>query len=157
LFGFLGPLAAGYAIQRWFSERRLALAAGMLFGLAFLCLLHPVLAGSGWFAMSVSISFMGILINASDILISGMAVLDAAPDEIHGRATGFVNGIGSLGQMLSPFLITIFASRLGWTRLFDLFVFFAVVAGIICAMGARRSQQTLQPNRSALEPSDQPL
>jgi sugar phosphate permease len=157
LLGFLGPLAAGYAVQRWFSDRRMALGAGMLFSLAFLWLLHPVLAGSGWFAMCVSISLMGILIYGADILISGMAVLDVVPDELHGRATGFVNGVGSMGQIVSPFLITIFVSHFGWTKLFDLFVFFAVVAGILCALGARRAHQTSQPNRSALELSDQPL
>jgi len=155
LFGFLGPLAAGYVVQRWWSGKRMALAAGVLFGLAFLCLVHPVLAGSGWFAICFSISLMGILVCGADILISGMAVLDAAPADLHGRATGFVNGIGSVGQIFSPFLIMIFVSHLGWTKLFDLFVFFAMVAGIICAMGARGRQQTFAPNRSALEPTDQ--
>jgi hypothetical protein len=36
-----------------------------------------------------------------------------------------------------------------------LFVFFAIVAGIICAIGARQAQQTLPLNRSVLEPSKQ--
>lgn len=154
-FGFLGPLAAGYAVQKWWNGKRMALAAGVLFGLAFLCLVHPVLAGNGWFALCFSISLMGILICGADILISGMAVLDAMPAELHGRATGFVNGIGSVGQFLSPFLITIFVSHLGWTKLFDLFVFFAIVAGIVCVAGARKRQQTSALNRSALEPSNQ--
>lgn len=47
LLGFLGPLAAAYAIQRWFDERRMVLGAGMLFALALICLLHPALASSG--------------------------------------------------------------------------------------------------------------
>jgi sugar phosphate permease len=115
----------------------------MLFALAFICLLHPVLAGSGWFGTSVSISLMGILIYGVDILMSAMAVLDALPDQLHGRAAGFVNGIGSIGQTLSPFLVTIFVSQFGWTKLFDLFVFFALVAGGVCAFGARL--QTDQP------------
>lgn len=153
LFGFLGPLAAGYAVQRWFGGRHMTLGAGMLFGLAFLCLLHPMLASNGWFAMALSISLMGILIYGADVLMSGMAVLDSVPEELHGRASGFVNGVGSLGQMISPFLVTIFVSHLGWTRLFDLFVFFALVAGVICAFGAHQVGQTSEPNRSALEPS----
>jgi sugar phosphate permease len=157
LLGFLGPIATGYAVERWFADRRMALAAGMLFGLAFLCLLHPVLATNGWFAISVSLSLMGILIYGSDILISGMAVLDAVPEEMHGRASGLVNGIGSIGQIISPFLVTVFVSHLGWTWLFDLFVFLAILAAAICALGARRPDQTWQPNRSVLEPSDQSL
>lgn len=122
LLGFLGPLAAAYAVERWFGERRMALAAGMFFLLSFVCLLHPILAGSGWIGTALSISLMGILIYGADVLLSAMAVLDAVPGHLHGRAAGFANGIGSVGQTLSPFLVTIFVSRFGWTKLFDLFV-----------------------------------
>jgi sugar phosphate permease len=128
----------------------MALGAGMLFALGFVCLLHPVLAGSGALGTAISIALMGILIYGSDVLISAMAVLDAMPVHLHGRAAGFVNGIGSIGQTLSPFLVTIFVSHWGWTKLFDLFVFFALVAGIICALGAHlQTDQSLLLNRSA--------
>jgi sugar phosphate permease len=158
LLGFLGPLAAGYAVQRWFGERRIALGASMLFALAFVCLLHPLLAASGWFGMACSISMIGILIYGADVLLSAMAVLEAVPDELHGRAAGFVNGIGSVGQMLSPFLVTVFVSRLGWTKLFDLFVCFSLVAGVICAFGARRqTSDSSRPNRSILGTPELPV
>jgi sugar phosphate permease len=143
LFGSLGPLVAAYVVRRWLDERHLVLGAGILLALAFICLLHPVLEGSGWFGAALSISLMGILIYGADVLMSAMAVLDAVPDQLHGRAAGFVNGIGSIGQTLSPFLVTIFVLQFGWTKLFDLFVFFALVAGCVCAFGARL--QTDQP------------
>ena len=158
LFGFLGPLVAAYAVERYFSRRRMALGACMLFALAFICLLHPMLAGSGSAGLVLSIVLMGILIHGADILISGMAVLDAVPPELHGRASGFVNAIGSIGQVLSPLLITVYVSHLGWTKLFDLFVFFALVAGAICAFGAHKEAQfTSRLNRSALETASSPL
>jgi sugar phosphate permease len=158
LSGFLGPLAIGYAAQRWFGQRRMALGASILFALAFICLLHPLLASAGSLGMILSISLMGILIYGADILMSGIAVLDAVPKELHGRATGFVNGVGSIGQALSPLLVTVYVSRLGWTRLFDLFVFFALVAGAICAFGAHlQTHHTSPTNRSVLEPADLPL
>ena len=158
LCGFLGPLAVGYATQRWFRNRRMALGATMLFTLAFVCLLHPMLAESGWFGMVVSISLMGILIHGADLLMSGMAVLDAVPERLHGRATGLVNGFGSIGQVISPLLATLFVARLGWVQLFDLFVFFALVAGSICAFAAHLDLSlTPPPNRSVLETADQPL
>jgi sugar phosphate permease len=148
LFGFLGPLVSAYSLRRWLGERRMVLGAGMLFALAFICLLHPVLAGSGWFGTAVSISLMGILIYGVDVLMSAMAVLDAVPDQLHGRAAGFVNGIGSIGQTLSPFLVTIFVLQFGWAKLFDLFVFFALVAGGVCAFGTRlQTDQPLATNR----------
>jgi sugar phosphate permease len=90
--------------------------------------------------------------------MSGMAVLDAVPHELHGRASGLVNAIGSIGQALSPLLITVYVSHLGWTKLFDLFVFFALVAGTICVFGARKETQfTSRPNRSILETASSPL
>lgn len=158
LFGFLGPLAAGYAVQRYFGRRRMTLGACLLFALAFICLLHPMFAGNSTTGLVFSIALMGILIHGADILMSGMAVLDAVPHELHGRASGFVNAIGSIGQALSPLLITVYVSHLGWTKLFDLFVFFALVAGTICAFGSRvEAQLTLRSNRSALETASSAL
>ena len=158
LFGFLGPLAVAYAVQRYFDRRRMTLGACMLFALAFLCLIHPMLAGNGGLGLIFSIALMGILIHGADILMSGMAVLDAVPNELHGRAAGLVNAIGSIGQALSPLLVTVYVSHLGWTRLFDLFVFFTIVAGAICAFGARKETQfTSRSNRSALENVTLPL
>jgi sugar phosphate permease len=152
LLGFLGPLLAAWMLQHWFGERLLVLAAGMLFALAFVCLLHPVLAGSGDLGTVVSIALMGTLIYGADVLLSAMAVLDTMPVSLHGRAAGFVNGIGSIGQTFSPFLVTIFVLRWGWTSLFNLFVFFALVAGGICALGARfQTDQTHSLNRSVEE------
>jgi sugar phosphate permease len=158
LFGFLGPIAAGYVVQRYFGQRRMALGACLLFALAFICLLHPMFAGSSTTGLVLSIALMGILIHGADILMSGMAVLDVVPHELHGRASGFVNAVGSIGQALSPLLITVYVSHLGWTKLFDLFVFFALVAGTICAFGSRaETQLTSRPNRSALETASSPL
>jgi sugar phosphate permease len=130
----------------------------MLFALAFVCLVHPLLASSGLFGMVVSISLIGILIHGADMLISGMTVLDLVPKEQHGRAVGFVNGIGSIGQTISPLLATLFVAKFGWNKLFDLFVFLTLISGAICTVGARFTTFTPRsPNRSVLEPSEFPL
>jgi sugar phosphate permease len=158
LFGFLGPLAAGYAVQRYFGRKRMTLGACLLFALAFICLLHPMFAGNSTTGLVISIALMGILIHGADILMSGMAVLDAVPHKLHGRASGLVNAIGSIGQALSPLLITVYVSHLGWTKLFDLFVFFALVAGTICLFGSRKETQlTSLTNRSTLETASSTL
>ena len=158
ILGMAGPIAVGYIVERWLVGRHMQLGAVMLYTLAFVCLLHPLLAGSGTFGMVVSVSLMGMLIHGSDLLMSGMAVLDSVPSHIHGRSIGFVNGIGSIGQAISPLLATLFVARYGWSRLFDLFVFFAIVSGIICTLGARsQSGKASHVNRSALKLSDIPL
>lgn len=158
IFGMLGPIAVGYLTAFPFAKNRMRLGAGMLFALAFVCLMHPLLAASGLLGMVISISLIGILIHGADMLVSGMAVLDLVPKEQHGRAVGFVNGIGSIGQIISPLLATLFVARFGWDKLFDLFVFFTLISGAICAIGARFTTLTpRRPNRSVLEPSELPL
>jgi sugar phosphate permease len=137
IFGVIGPIAAGYATTRSFGRNRMRLAAGMVYGLAFMCLLHPLLAASGFLGMALSISLLGILIHGSDMLVSGMAVLDTMPSEQHGRAVGFVNGIGSIGQAISPLLATLFVAQFGWNKLFDLFVIFTLISGVVCTLGSR--------------------
>ena len=143
IFGVLGPIAVGYLTTRWFGTNRMRLCAGLVYGLAFMCLVHPLLAASGFFGMVVSISLLGIFIHGADMLVSGMAILDTMPPEQHGRAVGFVNGAGSIGQAISPLLATLFVAHFGWNRLFDLFVLFTLISGAICTLGARFA--TLNP------------
>lgn len=158
ILGIAGPIAVGYLVERWLAGRHMQLGAIMLYALAFVCLLHPLMAGSGTFGMVISVSLMGMLIHGSDLLMSGMAVLDTVPARIHGRSIGFVNGIGSIGQTISPLLATFFVARYGWSRLFDLFVFFAILSGIICTLGASsQTGKASRINRSALKLSDIPL
>lgn len=158
ILGIAGPIAIGYVIERWLVGRHMQLGAIMLYALAFVCLLHPLLAGSGTLGMVISVSLMGMLIHGSDLLMSGMAVLDTMPSHVHGRSIGFVNGIGSIGQAISPLLATLFVAHYGWSRLFDLFVFFAILSGVICTLGARSQTGKASPvNRSALKLSNIPL
>jgi sugar phosphate permease len=135
--GMLGPIAVGYATAYSFGSNRMRLGAGMVYALAFMCLVHPLLAAAGFWGMILSISLLGILIHGADMLVSGMAVLDAMPAEQHGRAVGLVNGVGSIGQALSPLLATLFVAHFGWNKLFDLFVLFALISGAICTLGSR--------------------
>lgn len=86
--------------------------------------------------MAVSISIMGALIHGADLLMSGMAVLRLTEPPQHGRAVGFINGIGSIGQAISPLLATLYVAHFGWSTLFDLFVCFALVSGMICTVGS---------------------
>jgi sugar phosphate permease len=152
IFGIAGPIAVGYALERRLTGSHMQLGAAMLYALAFVCLLHPLLADSGSFGMVISVSLMGMLIHGSDLLMSGMAILDTMPSPVHGRAIGFVNSIGSIGQAISPLLATVFVARYGWIRLFDLFVFFAILSGVICTLGARsQTRIAARVNSSVIE------
>jgi OPA family sugar phosphate sensor protein UhpC-like MFS transporter len=129
LVGFLGALIAGYASDRLLKGRRYPVGATMLFGLAAALLMHPVLVQLGAVATAGSISLLGILIYGPDMLMSGAATVDAVPPDQVARALGVVNGIGSLGQLISAYVVAVIVSRFGWDQLFTFFVVCSVAAG----------------------------
>ena len=105
----------------------------MLFLAAFVFLLHPIISTAGTVAVGISISVIGILIFGPDVLMASTAVLEAVPPEQAGRASGYVNGVGSLGQMLSPLLITLCTRWFGWNSIFNLFVVCSLIAATLLA------------------------
>ena len=128
LIGFLGALLAAYISDRLLGHRRYPVGATMLFLAAFVFLLHPVISKGGTGAIAISISVIGILIFGPDVLMATTSVLEAVPPEQAGRASGYVNGVGSLGQMLSPVLVTLCTRWFGWNSIFNLFLFCSLIA-----------------------------
>jgi sugar phosphate permease len=129
LVGFCGTLIAGYVSDRLLQGRRYPVGATMLFALAGWLLIHPVIGRLGPAAMAVSISVMGILIYGPDLLMAGPASIDAVSLRHTARAAGFVNGVGSLGQLISAYAVAIIVSRFGWDQLFTFFLLCAAAAG----------------------------
>jgi sugar phosphate permease len=105
----------------------------MLFALGFMSLMEPLVSTMGWWASATSISLMGILIYGPDALIVSTAVLESVPHREAGRALAFVNGVGSIGQMFSPYLVTRFAHHYGWDNLFNLLLVTSLVSAGIMA------------------------
>jgi len=79
--------------------------------------------------MGCSISLLGILIYGPDLLMSGPASIDAVSASHAARAAGIVNGVGSLGQLVSAYVVAVIVSRFGWDQLFTFFLVCAVAAG----------------------------
>jgi sugar phosphate permease len=129
LVGFCGTLIAGYVSDRLLNGRRYPVGATMLFLLAAALLIHPVVGRLGPFAMAASISLLGILIHGPDLLMSGPAAVESVSPGNAARAVGIVNGIGSLGQLVSAYVVAIIVSRFGWDQLFTFFVLCSVAAG----------------------------
>jgi sugar phosphate permease len=132
-FGFAGALLAVHLSIRYFNSRRYPVAAIMLFALGFLALIQPLLSTLGWWVSAVSIAAMGLLVYAVDALMVSVAVLESVPLACAARAIAAVNGAGSVGQMLSPLLVTWFARHYGWDNLFNLFLITSLIAAAIVA------------------------
>jgi sugar phosphate permease len=134
LVGFSGTLIAGYVSDRLLNGRRYPVGATMLFLLAAALLMHPVIGRLGPFAMAASISLLGILVHGPDLLMSGPAPLEAVSPVNAARAVGIVNGVGSLGQLVSAYVVAIVVSRFGWDQLFTFFVLCAAAAGALLTL-----------------------
>jgi sugar phosphate permease len=133
LFGFVGAVLATYISNRYFQARRYPVAAVMLFALGFMSLLEPLVSTVGWWASAASISLMGMLTYGPDALMVSTAVLESVPHREAGRSIAFVNGVGSVGQMFSPYLVTRFASHFGWDNLFNLLLVTSLISAAIMA------------------------
>ena len=122
LIGFLGVPLAGYLSDRVMHGRRFPVGAGMLVGLALVCLIFPKLSALGYTANLLAIGLVGMLTFGPDSLMAGAATQDATNPADSATAGGFVNGVGSLGQITSPFLVVAVVRWTGWDGLFAVFV-----------------------------------
>lgn len=116
--GFGGVLAAGYAAETFRRSGRFAIAAIMMFGLAVLCVSYPHLSRIGFWSNIVAMSLIGAFTFGPDTLMAGAATQEASPPGATARAGGFVNGVGSLGQIVSPLVVSRLSDWLGWPALF---------------------------------------
>jgi sugar phosphate permease len=96
--------------------------------------IHPVIGRLGPAAIAISISMLGILVYGPDLLMSGPASVDAVRAEHAARAAGIVNGVGSLGQLISAHVVAVIVSRFGWDQLFTFFLVCAAAAGALLTL-----------------------
>jgi sugar phosphate permease len=130
LVGFTGVIAAGIISDKLFNSRRFPITSLMLFGLAGACLIHPYLSSTGALGNAIGIGLIGIMTFGPDAMMSGPAAQDMGSQRGAAMATGIINGMGSFGQILSPWLVTLITkTSLGWNGLFYVFVVFALISG----------------------------
>jgi len=92
----------------------------------------------------VAIGLVGILTFGPDTLMSGAATQEAAGPTAAATAAGFVNGIGSVGQLLSPIFVAAAVRWTGWDGLFQLFVVVSLLGCAALTALWGRERRTLQ-------------
>ena len=132
--GFTGVIAAGYVSDKLFQARRMPVGALGMWGLAITCFFHPQLAAWSHLGNAIGISLIGFFTYGPDALMSGAAAIDACSPKAAGLAAGFINGVGSLGQMVSGFIVAYIATKFGWDSLFYFFVVISFIAGSLLAI-----------------------
>ncbi|MGH9599784.1 MAG: MFS transporter [Terracidiphilus sp.] len=135
LVGFTGVIIAGYASDKLFQSRRFPVGAIMLWGLSIACLLQPTLAAQGYKGNALGVSLIGIMTFGPDSLISGAAAQDVGSQQGAATAAGIIDGVGSFGQIISPFVVVFVSQRYSWNALFYLFVVLTLIAGSLQAIG----------------------
>jgi sugar phosphate permease len=141
LAGFGGALVAGYVSDKFMQSRRLPVAAMMMWGLALACWAHPSLAALGHGGVALSICLIGIMNYGPDTLMQGAATQDVGAKWGVGKASGFIDGVSSLGQLLSSYMVAFIAQQFGWNNLFYVFVALAVVGGAVMATHWRHASR----------------
>ena len=133
-FGFFGILAAGYISDYFFKSRRFSISSIMLFGLAFVLFLQPYLSTLGIVPTILSIGLIGFFTYGPDSIMSGAAAMDMGKNQGAALAAGLINGIGSIGQLLSPIAVAYISNKYGWNALFGLFVLVALIAALFAIL-----------------------
>ena len=132
--GFVGIIAAGYVSDKLFQARRMPVGALGMWGLAIACFFHPQLAAWSHLGNAIGISLMGFFTYGPDALMSGAAAIDACSPKAAGLASGVINGVGSLGQMIAGFVVAYITIQFGWDTLFYFFVIISLIAGCLLAV-----------------------
>jgi len=127
LVGFFGVIAAGYISDHLLNSKRFPVVAVMLFIMAIICFIQPLIADLGMVAIGINIGLIGIMTYGSDSLLSGATAMDIGGEKGAAMAAGIINGVGSAGQLLSPFIAAYFSDLLGWNALFYGFVILALI------------------------------
>lgn len=134
-FEVAGPIStifAGYASDKWFQTRRMPVAVMAMLGLSLTLFLFPTLTGLGGPLVMASVFFLiGMLLHAPETLLSGVAAVDFGRTTGASSAVGFVNGSGSIGQILGLSLPGIISAIYGWDVLFTVFGFAALLGALI--------------------------
>ncbi len=131
LVGFFGVLAAGYISDHFMRSKRFPVVAIMLFCMAGLCFLQPVIANLGMLAIGINIGMIGIMTYGPDSILCGATAMDIGGKRGAAMAAGIINGVGSAGQLMSPFIAAYFSETLGWNALFYGFVVLALIGGVL--------------------------
>ena len=129
--GFLGVIAAGFASDYLFKSRRFPVGSIMLFALAFVLWLQPMLTSLGMLPTIIAIGLIGFFTYGPDSLMSGAAAMDLGKEHGAALSAGIINGVGSIGQLISPFAVALVVERYSWNTLFHLFVVVSLLAGFV--------------------------
>jgi sugar phosphate permease len=125
--GLVGVVGSGYVSDRLFGSRRAPVAVLSLLLAAGLMLMGLWPIRSLWL-MGGFFFLVGVFLFGPDALISATAAVDIGTRRGDATATGFINGVGSLGGVLGGYLPGVLTTEADWTSLFGVFLISLVLS-----------------------------
>lgn len=125
--GMVGVVAMGALSDRF---GRVRLSALSLLALALSLLAAARLVGDDPWLNVLVLAVVGAFLFAPDSILCGAAAQDAGGRHAAAMATGFVNGVGSVGAFIEGLTVPLLAERYGWQALFPCLVGMAGLAAL---------------------------
>jgi sugar phosphate permease len=88
-----------------------------------------------------SLAAVGALLFAPDSLLAGAAAQDAGGPHAAATATGFVNGLGSIGAIVEGLLLPWVSRTYGWTAAFSVLVGMALLGALTLVPAVLREKK----------------
>jgi sugar phosphate permease len=136
--GVVGAISIGFLSDKFRHLSRSIIAAIGLVGLAAALLAYAWLAPSSPILQFSLMALIGGLLFGPDSLVSASAAQDAGGRSAAARATGFVNGVGSLGALFQGYVTVGIRKAYGWSAVFYVFVGFALLSALALTPTFRR-------------------
>lgn len=130
--GVIGLLCGGFFADRLFPANRCRLAFLAMLGLiaAVTCYRYGHF-GSELYLHILGLAGIGFFLYIADSIVSGTVAQDIGGSESAASACGIINGIGSIGQILSGYLPVAISKHFGWNAVFVSFIVFGVLSSVI--------------------------
>lgn len=128
--GLVGVVAAGYFSDRLFQRRRAPVIILAFLATAAVIVIALWRIDSIW-VMGAFFFLVGLFLYAGDSMIAATAAVDYGTKRGAGAATGFVNGVGSLGAVLGAYLPGRLTTSDDWTLLFKIALIGMIISAVI--------------------------
>jgi sugar phosphate permease len=112
--GALGSILVGLVSDRWFRGKRLGVGITSLIVLACALPLYGLASYAGTGANFALLAVVGFFLFGPDTLLPATAAQDLGGAQAAATASGFINGVGSIGPVVGTFLAADLSTRLGW-------------------------------------------
>jgi OPA family sugar phosphate sensor protein UhpC-like MFS transporter len=144
--GFVGVMLLGRLADRSRRLSRPALCALWTFSLVPVLYAYSKLGAGSTLVSVLVLALVGVLLSGPDSLLSGAAAQDVAGTEAAAMATGFVNGIGSVGAVVQGLVVPRIVPHVGdgydWSWFFPALALFALGAVLVLLPALRGAKPT---------------